>query len=291
MGVFSPWYLLRPWQLGYRAALEFGFPRSSVPAQVRLPFGALIEVDPYRTIGRSVYTTKTYDLAMAEVAFRLARGKSLVLDVGANLGYITLVMAAPLSSDGFCHAFEPVPELFQLLTRNCTVLNPQLAPRIVSHDIALSSEDKVSVLSIPADRNEGLATLKPVQAPCQKIEVRCARLDRCFSSDQDIDVLKIDVEGHELSVLEGADFLLRQGSIRNLIFEDHAGVNSPVMGLLHAYGFRIFLIVAGAFGPRLVEHRDVTSFPAKNPPNWIATLDFGEVERRLKPMGWRVLGI
>ena len=292
MSVFSPWYVLRPWRLAQRAAFEFGLIPRSVPAKVRLPFGALIEVDPYRTIGRVLYATRTYDLAMAEVVFRLSCGQSLAVDVGANLGYVTLVMAAALSLDGRCHAFEPVPEIYRQLTRNCsTALNPQLAPRIVSHNLALSHKDGVSVISIPADPNEGLASLNHIQGPCQMVDVRCARLDTCFGINQTIEVLKLDVEGHEFSVLEGAASLLGEGLIRHLIFEDHAGVKSPVMALLHAYGFRIFLIVAGALGPRLIPHGDVTSLPAKSAPNWLATQDFTDAARRLKPLGWRVLGV
>jgi FkbM family methyltransferase len=292
MSVFSPWYVLRPWRLAQRTAFEFGLIPRSVPAKVKLPFGAWIEVDPYRTIGRALYSTRTYDLAMAEVAFRLSYGQSLTVDVGANLGYVTLVMAAALSVDGRCYAFEPVPEIYRQLTRNCsTALNPQLASRIVCHNLALSNKDGDSVISIPADPNEGLASLNHVPGRCQMVDVRCARLDRCFGGNQTIEVLKLDVEGHEFSVLEGAASLLGEGLIRHIIFEDHAGVRSPVIALLHDYGFRIFLVVAGALGPRLIAHSDVTSLPAKSAPNWLATQDFTDVARRVKSRGWRVLGI
>ena len=85
---------------------------------------------------------------MAEVAFRLSYGQSLTVDVGANFGYVTLVMATALSGYGRCHAFEPVPEIYQQLIWNCgTALNPQLASRIVSHNVALSNKDRDSVIS------------------------------------------------------------------------------------------------------------------------------------------------
>ena len=291
MSVFSPWYAFRPWMLARRLAFEVGAIPRSVPAKVHLPFGAKIEVDPYRTIGRCLYTTATYELATAEVAFRLAFGRSLVVDVGANLGYMTLVMASALSLHGQCHAFEPVPELYLQLTRNCgAVLNPELAGRITTHNLALSDIKGYSMLSLPAGPNEGLATLNSVQLPFHATDVECAPLDDWFARSSTVDVLKIDVEGHELSVLKGATKLLESNAIRHIIFEDHAGFDSPVMRLLRRHDFRICLIAAGAMGPHLAMGSEVDAVPAKSAPNWLATRDVADATHRLSQKGWRVLG-
>ena len=122
--------------------------------------------------------------------------------------------------------------------------------------------------------------------------MRCARLDRCFGGNQTIEVSKLDVEGHEFSVLEGATSLLGEGLIRHLIFVDHVGCQEPGnRTAARAYGFRIFLVVAGTLGPRLIAHSDVTSLPAKSAPSWLATQDLTDAVRRVKPRGWRVLGL
>ena len=290
MSILSPWYVLNPRMIGRRLA-AFSRPVAKGTINEVLPFGPKIEFDPARTMGRALYFNGTHELAMAEVAYRLAHGASLAVDAGANIGYVTLAMACALGPKGRCHAFEPVPELYAQLQRNTGGdLNPSLASRIVTHNLALSSADGLATLSIPLSANEGLATLNPVTGSFRTLTVETAALDGRLGGGAELDLLKIDVEGHELSVLRGANQLLLARRIHNIIFEDHVGSQSPVMGFLLGYGFKIFLISYDLLRPRLVPHSLVHRLPRNAACNWLAVLDPEGPLQRMNTFGWRVLG-
>ena len=289
MSILSPWYVFNPKKLGRRStAFLKPVPKGTVIET--LPFGQ-IEFDPARTMGRSLYFNGAHELSMAEVAYRLASGASLAVDAGANVGYVTLAMASALSPNGHCHAFEPVPELYAQLQRNTGKdLNPMLSSRIVTRNVALSSANGSATLFIPLNSNEGLATLNPPTGSSRTLTIETATLDSCLGAMPRIDLLKIDVEGHELSVLHGASELLRARRIRNIIFEDHVAEKSPVIEFLLGCGFSVFLIAHNMLRPRLIPHERIHRLPDNVACNWLGLLDLDEPLQRMQAVGWRVLG-
>ena len=74
------------------------------------------------------------------------------------------------------------------------------------------------------------------------------RLDALVSETR-IDVMKVDVEGHELAVLKGASALLDRRAIRNIVFEEHGGAKSPVCLYLLSKGYKLFSLGWRTFGP------------------------------------------
>jgi FkbM family methyltransferase len=127
------------------------------------------------------------------------------VDVGANCGLYTRQLAR-LSRQ--VHAFEPSQQMARLLRRTS-------ASNVSVHEIALSDHAGEADLFIPQGENglvHGLASLEP--GAILKAErlvsnhVPIARLDAVVR--QDVAFVKIDVEGHELSVLNGAVGLLER---------------------------------------------------------------------------------
>ncbi|MDB5610973.1 MAG: FkbM family methyltransferase [Bradyrhizobium sp.] len=128
---------------------------------------------------------------------------AVTIDVGANCGLYTRKLAR-LSKK--VYAFEPSHEMANLLRRTS-------APNVSIHEIALSDQTGNAELFIPQDDQQlvhGLASLEPTLASSNKhvvsINVPTARLDAIVH--QDVAFVKIDVEGHELNVLNGAVELL-----------------------------------------------------------------------------------
>ena len=68
-------------------------------------------------------------------------------------------------------------------------------------------------------------------------EVPTDTLDGLTGADGQIDLLKLDVEGHEAAVLHGATGLLGRGAVRDIIFEEHAPYPSPTTRLLEGQGY------------------------------------------------------
>jgi FkbM family methyltransferase len=134
---------------------------------------------------------------------RVLRPDSTAIDIGANFGNILrdIVKTAPR---GRHHAFEPLPELPRILRRRF--------PNVVIHEVALSN--RVGTMSFMRVRDDlGLSGFHPThrkasRLECDSISVRTDRLDAIIGSDKRIDLIKVDVEGAEFWVFDGARELL-----------------------------------------------------------------------------------
>jgi FkbM family methyltransferase len=135
---------------------------------------------------------------------KLIPGDAVTVDVGANCGLYTRRLAR-LSRQ--VHAFEPSQQMARLLRRTS-------ARNVSIHEIALSDHDGDAELFIPQGDDGlvyGLASLEAHADPSAKTvsaQVPIARLDAVIN--QDVAFVKIDVEGHELNVLNGAVELLER---------------------------------------------------------------------------------
>ena len=147
------------------------------------------------------------DAEMLYVSKILGR-KRRFLDIGANIGIYSYHF-----KNSFEHidAFEPLEELSHLKSdRNCS---------LSIHNVALSNKTGEVNLYIPYLNgllDFGLASLEKRDAACEVRAVKVATLDSY--NFHDVDLIKIDVEGHEKSVIEGALKIIK-GSMPILIVE------------------------------------------------------------------------
>jgi FkbM family methyltransferase len=128
---------------------------------------------------------------------------AVTVDVGANVGLYTQKLAR---LSGRVHAFEPSHDMATLLRRTS-------APNVSIHEIALSDHEGDADLYIPQSDDglvHGLASLEQSHAPnttnVVTAHVPLARLDGVMKDN--VAFVKVDVEGHELSVLKGATGLI-----------------------------------------------------------------------------------
>lgn len=137
------------------------------------------------------------------------------VDVGANYGFYSL-LGAHWNPKMRVVAFEPVPQIFESLQRNIK-LN-QLESRVDAHCVALSESNGQATLYFPSGGSrdfESTASLAKGSWQERKakttIEVRTARFDD-FERQHPckLDVVKIDVEDHEASVLRGMQGVIRR---------------------------------------------------------------------------------
>lgn len=142
-------------------------------------------------------------------------------DVGAHIGEHTLLAARAVGSTGEIHAFEPSPETFTLLSANVranglrTVTLNQQAVSDTSNELAFQVFDEPAISClIPSGGDDRKSKSK-------QIRVACISLDHYSKSVRVPNLIKIDVEGAELSVLEGMANLLSIEPLRApaLIFE------------------------------------------------------------------------
>ncbi len=125
---------------------------------------------------------------------------AVTADVGANFGPYTYALARRSSR---VHAFEPNPVC-------ATALRSWRAPNVLVHQVALSDRSGTATLTIPLDGSVERPTQASIAATGdgRTVEVATATLDD-FGLDR-LDFVKIDVEGHERAVIDGADATLRR---------------------------------------------------------------------------------
>lgn len=291
----KPEYLFQPRAIARRLlSRNAGRSVESVP----LPWGISMEIDPRETIGRSLSKHGLFEIAVVEAMFRLVDPGELVLDIGANIGFMAAAAAASHTTVSVI-AFEPHPGLFTRLSRNVDawgVQRPDMRERVRARQVALSDVPGAATLHIPRafNGNQGIASLIAGAATdgMTTVEVMCTTLDQVIAQEgRDVGLLKIDVEGHEPAAFRGAAHALASGRIRDIIFEDYRGLDSQVCRTLSEHGYSIYFLSKLPWRPLLCTS-DQFAWAASisfDSPNYLATLDSARARSRMARSGFRCL--
>lgn len=138
--------------------------------------------------------------------------KSLFLDVGANIGSCSLLA---LSAGATVVAFEPLPSNLFYFHESIASLNPRWKDRITLYPVALGSSKKEETIYTEPGNAGNSALEFPTRARRENSKlVQVLRLDDILKPPISIAVLKMDVQGYEIHVLEGAKRLLESKSIQ-----------------------------------------------------------------------------
>jgi FkbM family methyltransferase len=157
------------------------------------------------TVPNALVNYGVYEPIESSLLLEAGNGSHVIFDVGANVGFYSLHWASRLAPGGTIHAFEPVPSTFAWLRRNVALNN--LEGVIQANNFGLSTEPKSLSIFLPKFSGSGAASMKnlhPDEASVQ-VEAQVDTLDRHFSASglNRLDLIKIDVEGAELFVLQG----------------------------------------------------------------------------------------
>jgi FkbM family methyltransferase len=164
----------------------------------------------------------TYDDPFVRFLIRVLRPGMTFVDVGANVGFFTVIAAQLVGRGGRVFAYECNPDLVPLLRRN--VRMNWFEDRVVIVPRAAHRDEYVRTLAVPTDQT-GLGSLtrfadRDANGPAvRRYEVACERLDVGLSGAGYVDLMKIDVEGGEAAALDGASRLIDQGRVGLLSIE------------------------------------------------------------------------
>lgn len=141
----------------------------------------------------------------------VARAEGIVYDIGANTGIYSLIAAA--TTDRPIYGFEPVPEIAAMARANVE-LN-RVSSQVQILDCAVSDRTGTAPIYLPAPVNESVETSASLDpdfkgAHERVVEIATTTLDDHWTSlgRPDVGVIKIDVEGHEVAALAGAEQLV-----------------------------------------------------------------------------------
>ncbi|HKN62218.1 MAG TPA: FkbM family methyltransferase [Candidatus Acidoferrales bacterium] len=155
---------------------------------------------------RSLLTSGEWEQYETQIFAAAVQQGMVVVDIGANIGHYALEAARKVGPAGKVIAFEPEPHNFELLCRN---IEANHYTNIQPVRKALSNARGVARLAISLD-NFGAHHIDISEKSADFIEVETLTLDQYFdATSQRVDVIKMDVEGSEMHILEGLSGLLR----------------------------------------------------------------------------------
>ena len=187
------------------------FPR--IPVPVRLPFGAW-------WLARNDYTGNVIlrgEFENSEYAFvsRFLQPGMVVLDIGAHHGFYTLLASKIVGLPGKVFAFEPSPRERGALSRHIAL---NRCRNVTVEALAVGSTNGSGNLFVVQGFQTGCNSLRPpapdVPGALSSTEIQVVRLDDWLEKNQidHIDFIKLDVEGGEIEVLNGAERLFLRRS-------------------------------------------------------------------------------
>lgn len=197
------WRLLR-W-LERQGPVLAGLP----PQTVSVGNGLRMSVNPVDENGRWVFVHGLERNERITRQFvRLLRPGDHVIDVGANVGYFTLVAARLVGPTGGVHAFEPSPQVFPWLRANAR-LNPVL--NICVHQKAVTDRGGPVRFHAASPDRTGYSSIRDLgTATAAVTTVDAVALDDLLNELPPTRLVKIDVEGAEWLVLQGMRRLLER---------------------------------------------------------------------------------
>lgn len=211
----------------------------------------LIEVDGHKMLWgsegiTSALTLGIYEPLETEIVKREIKKGDIVLDLGANIGYYTLLLARLVGEEGKVFAFEPDPTNFSWLEKNVEMngyKNVVLIPKAVSNKTG-------KIRLYLSQRNRADHRIYDSQDGRQSIEIETVRLDDYFKDyGGKIDFIKMDIQGAEGEALQGMSGLLKNNDVKMLMEFSPGGLKisgmepEECLKLLTGFGFRLYDIV------------------------------------------------
>jgi len=287
----KPEYFFQPARLWHRIGIPFG--RRPVCTSVRLPWGVEIETMPGDSLDRLLRRCGVFDLIVTETLWRLATRGSLAIDCGANIGYMSSLLARRLGPTGQVHAFEPDLRVLPVLQRNArrwaafrelagvTVHGAAVADRVGTAIFEDSAVESVSGRLV-----DGASGRSGREAPVTTLDAALAGLIGL----RPVSVLKIDAEGAKMQVLRGARQLLSSGQVGNVVFEDHGKYPTPEMRELESLGFALFALSRSFRRVALRAPAEDAKLRKWESPSYLATRDPAKIWAGFARPGWGCLG-
>ena len=139
----------------------------------------------------------------------------IVIDIGANIGYYTLMFAKLVGDTGKIYAFEPDPKNFSILEKNIQVNGYN---NIILEKKAVSN--KLGKSTLYMNENSAGSSMHKPNNVVNQIYVDLITLDNYFEVNTITpDFIKIDIEGYELNALKGMESILQSSDKTKIMIE------------------------------------------------------------------------
>jgi FkbM family methyltransferase len=220
-----------------------------------------------------------YEPETVPLFFRLAKNSQVTIDVGAYVGFYTLV-AAHANPSGRVFAFEPMNQIFLRLSTNIEINNLHNVEQILGAVGGESGKAKffhVSDSEYPTSSSLSRGFMEGTGATLSATTVNVLSLDDFLQTRtvSRVDLIKIDAESTEPDVLRGAATILERDR-PNIVCEvlTHGGNEAALEKLLSPYSYKFYLMTPQGLLPRerIQAHPEFFNY-------FFTTLDYAEASQ------------
>lgn len=234
-------------------------------------------------VGRTAYYLGDLDPKISWICTQIVRPGDTVLDIGANVGIVSLWLSKLVGNQGKVHAFEPNPELQKLFHQ--TVQRNRIS-NLTLHPVALGTTAGQMELRILADNTgSGSLILDYNQPDCRTTTVQVQTLDSIMDREKigAVRFIKIDVEGFEAEVFRGGSRLFESIRPQAILFEsvdeqENKLSKRPVFRILQDAGYGFLSIPKCRFRMHL-EHIDTDQIDHQGATDFLAVQKNNEYEQ------------
>jgi FkbM family methyltransferase len=187
-------------------------------------------------VGQTIISTTSYEPHVADAIVKHLKSGDVFLDLGANIGYFTLLAASIVKDNGKVISFEPNQYNRQLLY--ASIVENQFK-NITVYPFAVS--DSQQILRLMTSGSNGWVVELSEESVNYQL-VQSVVLDELLQAEKQINVIKMDIEGHEPIALRGMERIINKH--RPIIFtEFHPyAVREGYLKQLTQYNYRLFII-------------------------------------------------
>jgi FkbM family methyltransferase len=216
-------------------------------------------------ISRALWLFGRRELDHKWITERVLNRGDVVLDIGANIGYYALMELGQVGETGKVIAVEPSPENIKMLRKNLS-LNQCQNCEVIQGAVSNNAGRRKFWLAQHSNLNTfHKEFLEETGAVKEVIEVEVFAIQELLARKEKIDLIRMDIEGHEVEVLEGVcDFLTNSERAPDIIFETHTRSYSQdhdiksVIQRLAALGYEVGYAASSAVkGTRILERKNL----------------------------------
>lgn len=179
---------------------------SIIPDKITLPFGRVLFLNKKDPVVSGALALGVYENFEAILFEKEIRQGMTVLDMGANLGYYTVMFAHLVGPNGKVIAFEPDSQSLEVLKKNIEINEFNNVSYV---EKALSDHTGFVKLYISVE-NRGDNRIYDTKEGRDWVEVEMVSLDDYLSKDMKIDLIKMDVQGAEALILSGMEQTIKR---------------------------------------------------------------------------------
>tara|TARA_Y100000590_G_scaffold432073_1_gene547644 strand:+ start:669 stop:1556 length:888 start_codon:yes stop_codon:yes gene_type:complete len=207
-------------------------------------------LDKFDSLDLSI--NKEYGVLETKIIKDEIKPGDIVLDIGAHIGYFTLILAKYVGDKGLVCAFEPEPKNFKLLSKNVQVNNYK---NVILTNKAVSNKNEKCLLYVGQESSGANRIYEPKKSLSQKFQTVTTEtivLDDFFKNKENLDkisFIKMDMEGAEYKAILGMDLLFEKNKKISILtefskksIEDSGHTSLEFIDFFYNNGFQVNLL-------------------------------------------------